>query len=107
MLIQTNSTIFCVCKTHKLFKRNGYTPRPSQTQPDVEFDHCGHLPLHRGKSATSDQKGMSRWKCQKCMVFLCLNANQQYLQTDTNEMDVMAKNSFTTRQLSNFDVFLL
>lgn len=73
---------------HKLFKKNGYTLRLSQTQPDVQYDRCGHLSLHRDNSATSAQKGVSRWKCQKCMVFLCLNANQRYLQTDINEMDV-------------------
>ncbi|KAL0147811.1 hypothetical protein M9458_056888 [Cirrhinus mrigala] len=47
-----------------------YTPRPSlpKPQPDVRYDSLGHWPLH------CDKRG--RWKCQKCNVFLCLNANQ-------------------------------
>lgn len=92
MLIQNNSTVcFFLCAKdfpHKLFKKNGYILRLSQTQQDAQYDRCGHLSLHRDNSATSAQKGVSRWKCQKCMVFLCLNANQRYLQTDINEMDV-------------------
>uniref|UniRef100_A0A3B4G8X8 PiggyBac transposable element-derived protein domain-containing protein n=1 Tax=Pundamilia nyererei TaxID=303518 RepID=A0A3B4G8X8_9CICH len=48
-----------------------YTPRPSQPQPDVRYDCFGHWPLHCDK-----------WKCQKCNVFLCLNASQEYPHTE-------------------------
>uniref|UniRef100_A0A3P8S7U4 PiggyBac transposable element-derived protein domain-containing protein n=1 Tax=Amphiprion percula TaxID=161767 RepID=A0A3P8S7U4_AMPPE len=60
-------------------QKKRYTPRPSRPQPDVQYDNCGHLPLHCDKRGWCNlcPKGVSRWKCQKCMVFLCLNANQQ------------------------------
>ncbi|XP_054602416.1 piggyBac transposable element-derived protein 2-like [Nothobranchius furzeri] len=53
--------------------------RPSQPQPDVRYDSCGHWPLHCDKRGRCSYcpKGVSRWKCQKCNVFLCLNANQE------------------------------
>ncbi|CAI5671983.1 unnamed protein product [Oreochromis niloticus] len=56
-----------------------YTPRPSQPQPDVRYDCFGHWPLHCDKRGRCNYcpKGVSRWKCQKCNVFLCLNASQE------------------------------
>lgn len=58
-----------------------YTPRPSlpKPQPDVRYDSLGHWPLHCDKRGRCNYcpKGVSRWKCQKCNVFLCLNANQE------------------------------
>lgn len=58
-----------------------YTPRPSHSkpQPDVRYDNLGHWPLHcdsRGQCNLCP-KGVSRWKCQKCDVFLCLNGSQE------------------------------
>lgn len=62
-------------------QKKGYTPRPSQPkpQPDVRYDNLGHWPLHCDKRGRCNlcPKGVSRWKCQKCKVFLCLNANQE------------------------------
>uniref|UniRef100_A0A672YEF1 PiggyBac transposable element-derived protein domain-containing protein n=1 Tax=Sphaeramia orbicularis TaxID=375764 RepID=A0A672YEF1_9TELE len=56
-------------------------PRPSRPkpQPDVRYDNVGHWPLHTEKRGRCNlcPKGVSRWKCGKCNVFLCLNANQQ------------------------------
>jgi hypothetical protein len=58
-----------------------YTPRPSRPkpQPDVRYDNMGHWPLHSDKRGRCNlcPKGVSRWKCQKCNVFLCLSANQE------------------------------
>lgn len=47
--------------------------RPGQSQPDVCYDNYGLLPLH------CDMQGRCNLcpKCQKCNVFLCLNAHQQ------------------------------
>ncbi|XP_051972529.1 uncharacterized protein LOC127636150 [Xyrauchen texanus] len=55
------------------------TPRPSHPQPDVQYDNFGHLPLHSNKRGRCNlcPKGVSRWKCQKCHVFLCMNAKQE------------------------------
>ncbi|XP_010796031.1 piggyBac transposable element-derived protein 3-like [Notothenia coriiceps] len=56
-----------------------YTQTAQQPPPDVRYDNCGHWPLHsemRGRCKVCP-KGVSRWKCGKCMVFLCLNASQQ------------------------------
>ncbi|XP_050959103.1 piggyBac transposable element-derived protein 2 [Labeo rohita] len=57
-----------------------YTPRASlpKPQPDVRYDSLGHWPLHCDKRGRCNYcpRGVSRWKCQKCNVFLCLNANQ-------------------------------
>lgn len=54
-------------------------PRPSHPQPDVQYDNFGHLPLHSNKRGRCNlcPKGVSRWKCQKCNVFLCMNAKQE------------------------------
>ncbi|XP_038591089.1 piggyBac transposable element-derived protein 3-like [Micropterus salmoides] len=59
-------------------QRKHTTTKPSQPQPDVRYDNCGHFPLHCDKRGRCNlcPKGVSRWKCQKCNVFLCLNANQ-------------------------------
>ncbi|KAK9980141.1 hypothetical protein ABG768_013525 [Culter alburnus] len=58
-----------------------YTPRPSlpKPQPDVRHDSLGHWPQHCDKQEWCNYcpKGVSRLKCQKCNVFLCLNANQE------------------------------
>lgn len=64
---------------HEPSQKKRHAPRPSQPQPDVRYDNCGHLPLHCDKRGRCNlcPKGVSRWKCQKCQVFLCLNANQQ------------------------------
>uniref|UniRef100_A0A671W251 PiggyBac transposable element-derived protein domain-containing protein n=1 Tax=Sparus aurata TaxID=8175 RepID=A0A671W251_SPAAU len=55
------------------------TQRPSHPQPDVQYDNIGHLPLHSNKRGRCNlcPKGVSRWKCQKCHVFLCMNAKQE------------------------------
>ncbi|XP_062851349.1 piggyBac transposable element-derived protein 3-like [Trichomycterus rosablanca] len=60
-------------------QKKQYVPRPTQPQPDVRYDNCGHMPLHSVKRGRCNfcPKGVSRWKCEKCNVFLCLNANQQ------------------------------
>ncbi|XP_034533121.1 piggyBac transposable element-derived protein 3-like [Notolabrus celidotus] len=62
-------------------QKKGYTPRPSRPkpQPDVRYDNLGHWPLHCDKRGRCNlcQKGVSRWRCQKCKVFLCLNSNQE------------------------------
>uniref|UniRef100_A0AAY4B8L8 PiggyBac transposable element-derived protein domain-containing protein n=1 Tax=Denticeps clupeoides TaxID=299321 RepID=A0AAY4B8L8_9TELE len=45
----------------------------------IHNENLGQLPLHsdnRGRCSLCP-KGVSRWKCQKCKVFLCLNAHQQ------------------------------
>lgn len=58
-------------------QRKGYTPRPPQprSQPDVRNDNLGHWPLHCDKWGRCNlcPKGVSRWRCQKCNVFRCLN----------------------------------
>lgn len=58
-------------------QRKGYTPRPSRPkpQPDVRYDNLGHWPLHCDKQGRCNlcPKGVSRWRCQKCNVFRCLN----------------------------------
>lgn len=62
-------------------EKTGYSPRPSrpQPQPDVRYDNWGHWPFHSEKRGRCNlcPKGVSRWKCSKCGVFLCLNANQE------------------------------
>lgn len=62
-------------------QKKAYTPRLSQRkpQPDVGNDNLGHWPLHCDKWGRSNlcPKGVSRWKCEKCNVFLCLNPNQE------------------------------
>ncbi|XP_024858094.1 uncharacterized protein LOC108249818 isoform X2 [Kryptolebias marmoratus] len=64
-----------------LSQRKGHTPRPSRPKPhpDVRYDGLGHWPLHCAKRGRCNlcPKGVSRWKCQKCNVFLCLNTNQE------------------------------
>uniref|UniRef100_A0AAY4B8K2 PiggyBac transposable element-derived protein domain-containing protein n=1 Tax=Denticeps clupeoides TaxID=299321 RepID=A0AAY4B8K2_9TELE len=55
---------FCLAVAHNLHIHN---------------ENLGQLPLHsdnRGRCSLCP-KGVSRWKCQKCKVFLCLNAHQQ------------------------------
>ncbi|KAL7405160.1 hypothetical protein ABVT39_024706 [Epinephelus coioides] len=54
-------------------------PRPPRPQPDVRYDNYGHWPRHtdnRGRCSFCP-KGVSRWKCVKCNVFLCLMATQE------------------------------
>uniref|UniRef100_A0A3P9CMK6 PiggyBac transposable element-derived protein domain-containing protein n=1 Tax=Maylandia zebra TaxID=106582 RepID=A0A3P9CMK6_9CICH len=60
-------------------KRFRLAVAPSQPQPDVRYDCFGHWPLHFDKRGRCNYcpKGVSRWKCQKCNVFLCLNASQE------------------------------
>ncbi|XP_032436485.1 piggyBac transposable element-derived protein 2-like [Xiphophorus hellerii] len=62
-------------------EKTGYIPRPSRPKPqtDVRYDNVGHWPLHCEKRGRCNlcPKGVSRWKCEKCNVFLCLNANQE------------------------------
>lgn len=55
------------------------SPPPKKPQPDVRYDCFGHWPLHCDKRGRCNYcpKGVSRWKCQKCNVFLCLNASQE------------------------------
>lgn len=59
-----------------------YTPRPTRPKPqlDVRYDNCGHWPLHCDKQGWCNlcPKGVSRWKCEKCNVFLCLNTNKKW-----------------------------
>lgn len=65
--------------TPSVSHKRHYTQAAQQPPPDVRYDNCGHLPLHsenRGRCLFCP-KGVSRWKCEKCLVFLCLNANQQ------------------------------
>lgn len=51
-----------------------YIPRPSRPKPqtDVRYDNVGHWPLHCEKRGRCNlcPKGVSRWKCEKCNVFL-------------------------------------
>ncbi|XP_040891591.1 piggyBac transposable element-derived protein 2 [Toxotes jaculatrix] len=49
-------------------QKKRHTARPSQPQPDVRYDNCGHWPLHCDKRGRCNlcPKGVSRWKCQKC-----------------------------------------
>uniref|UniRef100_A0A8D0A1K3 PiggyBac transposable element-derived protein domain-containing protein n=1 Tax=Sander lucioperca TaxID=283035 RepID=A0A8D0A1K3_SANLU len=64
---------FHLAVAHSL-KQKCLPPRPPQPQPDVRYDNYGHLPLHtdnRGRCCLCP-KGVSRWKCGKCNVFLCL-----------------------------------
>uniref|UniRef100_A0A3Q2SZ84 PiggyBac transposable element-derived protein domain-containing protein n=1 Tax=Fundulus heteroclitus TaxID=8078 RepID=A0A3Q2SZ84_FUNHE len=72
-----NEKPLCLKRFRLAVKR--YTPRPTQPQPDVRYDNFGHLPLHCYKRGRCNlcPKGVSWWKCQKCNVFLCLNAHQQ------------------------------
>lgn len=60
-------------------KRKLNTPGPNQPQPDVRYDNVGHLPLYSDKWGRCNfcPMGVSRWKCQKCSVCLCLNAKQE------------------------------
>ncbi|CAB4068927.1 unnamed protein product [Lepeophtheirus salmonis] len=60
--------------------RPSETPRPSQPQTDVVNEDDEQLPLHCDKQGRCNlcPKGVPRWKYQKCMVSLCLNANQLY-----------------------------
>uniref|UniRef100_A0A3B3QTZ4 PiggyBac transposable element-derived protein domain-containing protein n=1 Tax=Paramormyrops kingsleyae TaxID=1676925 RepID=A0A3B3QTZ4_9TELE len=69
----------CLRQVNKPASKKRYTPRPSQPQPDVRYDNYGHLPLHCDRRGRCNlcPKGVSRWKCQKCNVFLCLNLHQQ------------------------------
>lgn len=84
---------------HMSSQKNIHNPRPSQPQPDVCFDNCGHFPLHcknRGRCSLCP-KGVSRWKCQKCNTFLCLNANQQCFiaySTMSNKVDQIFQKAF-------------
>lgn len=65
--------------TPMLSQKRHYTQTAQQPPPDVRYDNCGHLPLHSEKRGRCKvcPKGVSRWKCEKCLVFLCLNASQQ------------------------------
>lgn len=49
-------------------------PRPPQPQPDIRYDNYGHWPRHTDnrRRCSLCPKGVSRWKCDKCNVFLCL-----------------------------------
>uniref|UniRef100_A0A671LFG7 PiggyBac transposable element-derived protein domain-containing protein n=1 Tax=Sinocyclocheilus anshuiensis TaxID=1608454 RepID=A0A671LFG7_9TELE len=64
---------FRLAVAHSLNQKH-YTPRPSlpKPQPDVRYDRLGHWPLHCDKRGRCNYcpKGVSRWKCQKCNVFL-------------------------------------
>jgi len=61
-------------------QKKRYTPRlpPSKRQLDVRYNF-GHWPLHCDKRGRCNlcPKGVSRWKWQKCDIFLCLNTNQE------------------------------
>ncbi|KAM4549860.1 piggyBac transposable element-derived protein 3-like isoform 1-T1 [Fundulus diaphanus] len=54
-------------------------PSRSKPQPDVRYDNLGHWPFncHKRGRCNLCPKGVSRWKCQKCNVFLCLNTNKE------------------------------
>uniref|UniRef100_A0A8D0A246 PiggyBac transposable element-derived protein domain-containing protein n=1 Tax=Sander lucioperca TaxID=283035 RepID=A0A8D0A246_SANLU len=70
---------FHLAVAHSL-KQKCLPPRPPQPQPDVRYDNYGHLPLHtdnRGRCCLCP-KGVSRWKCGKCNVFLCLIEEREY-----------------------------
>ncbi|XP_028324766.1 piggyBac transposable element-derived protein 3-like [Gouania willdenowi] len=38
---------------HMPSQKKSNTPRPSQPQPDVRYDNCGHLPLHSDKRGST------------------------------------------------------
>ncbi|KAL2077611.1 hypothetical protein ACEWY4_027115 [Coilia grayii] len=84
---------FRVAVAHSLQKVNKPVGRPPSSsppqrsaprrvlaspQPDVRYDNIGHFPCHTEKRGRCNicPKGVSRWKCSKCNVFLCLNAKQ-------------------------------
>uniref|UniRef100_A0A3P9ISN6 PiggyBac transposable element-derived protein domain-containing protein n=1 Tax=Oryzias latipes TaxID=8090 RepID=A0A3P9ISN6_ORYLA len=68
-------------KKFRLAVAHSHTPRPPRPkpQPDVRYDNMGHWPLHCDKRGRCNvcPKGVSRWRCQKCDVFLCLNSNRE------------------------------
>uniref|UniRef100_A0A3P9DBQ9 PiggyBac transposable element-derived protein domain-containing protein n=1 Tax=Maylandia zebra TaxID=106582 RepID=A0A3P9DBQ9_9CICH len=66
---------FRLAVAHSLKQVNSQHPK----LPDVRYDCFGHWPLHFDKRGRCNYcpKGVSRWKCQKCNVFLCLNASQE------------------------------
>uniref|UniRef100_A0A3B5LLW8 PiggyBac transposable element-derived protein domain-containing protein n=1 Tax=Xiphophorus couchianus TaxID=32473 RepID=A0A3B5LLW8_9TELE len=70
---------FCLAVAHSLNhspppEKTGYISRPSRPKPqtDVRYDNVGHWPLHCEKRGRCNlcPKGVSRWKCEKCNVFL-------------------------------------
>ena len=51
-------------------------PNEPVSHDSLRFDQVGHLPIHDVKGRCKDcSGGFSRWKCKKCGVHLCLNAN--------------------------------
>ena len=55
--------------------------KPNETHPSDELrsDGIGHLPIHADKGRCKhciDENARSRWKCAKCQIHLCLNANK-------------------------------
>ncbi|XP_061591810.1 piggyBac transposable element-derived protein 2-like [Cololabis saira] len=61
------------------FQKKRLSPRAPRPQPDVRFDNYGHWPRHTDSRGRCNlcPKGVSRWKCVKCNVFLCLMAKQE------------------------------
>ncbi len=57
---------------HLAPKRTTIESRPVS---DVQYDQLGHWPQHSSKNRCKRcDKGYSRWKCIKCDIHLCMNA---------------------------------
>uniref|UniRef100_A0A3B4BMG1 PiggyBac transposable element-derived protein domain-containing protein n=1 Tax=Periophthalmus magnuspinnatus TaxID=409849 RepID=A0A3B4BMG1_9GOBI len=67
--------MFRLAVTHSLKQVNKPAPRVGRpSSANIRYDNYGHWPLHtynRGWCSLCP-KGVSRWKCEKCNVFLCL-----------------------------------